>query len=283
MDLPCLQEPLWNPSKLAHHNRTIFNIDLAMKSKRDEQFFIGWEGNWQANFALKGRLLTIALFALVVVVSLIFVSSQPTYKDSLFDFPNITSVEGTYLSEPFPHLISDNEVIVLVGFGKFSALKDIYKYTEETGQSIEGKRVRISGTKISFDQRQIYELTMGWASIELLGDGDNIPSLSSRPTSIKTYSGEVIDPKCYFGAMNPAEGKIHRSCAIRCLSGGIPAAFVIGGSVEKSYYIIRGDRGQDINSQLLCYVGERVNISGKVTGYFNWNIINMDEGGISYH
>ena len=35
-----------------------------------------------------------------------------------------------------------------------------------------------------------------------------------------------MDSKCYLGAMNPGSGKVHRDCAVRCISGGIPPIFV---------------------------------------------------------
>jgi hypothetical protein len=37
--------------------------------------------------------------------------------------------------------------------------------------------------------------------------------------------GEIVDSKCYFGNMNPGNGKVHRDCAVRCMSGGIPPVF----------------------------------------------------------
>ncbi len=37
--------------------------------------------------------------------------------------------------------------------------------------------------------------------------------------------GEIVDSKCYLGNMNPGNGKVHRDCAVRCLSGGIPPVF----------------------------------------------------------
>src|SRR5262249_13638648 len=37
--------------------------------------------------------------------------------------------------------------------------------------------------------------------------------------------GEIVDGKCYWGVMNPGEGKVHRDCAVRCLSGGILPLF----------------------------------------------------------
>jgi hypothetical protein len=38
--------------------------------------------------------------------------------------------------------------------------------------------------------------------------------------------GEIADSKCYLGNMNPGNGKVHRDCAVRCLSGGISPVFV---------------------------------------------------------
>jgi hypothetical protein len=41
-----------------------------------------------------------------------------------------------------------------------------------------------------------------------------------------TLVGEIVDSKCNFGVMNPGRGKVHKDCAVRCLSGGIPPAFI---------------------------------------------------------
>lgn len=49
--------------------------------------------------------------------------------------------------------------------------------------------------------------------------------LPERPVEILgsiSLLREIIDPKCYFGVMKPDYGKVHRSCAIRCIAGGIP-------------------------------------------------------------
>src|SRR5437870_13626118 len=40
-----------------------------------------------------------------------------------------------------------------------------------------------------------------------------------------TLRGEIVDSKCYLGVMNPGSGKVHRDCAVRCISGGIPPVF----------------------------------------------------------
>ena len=42
-----------------------------------------------------------------------------------------------------------------------------------------------------------------------------------------TLRGEIVDIKCYLGVMKPAHGKPHRSCAARCISGGIPPVLMV--------------------------------------------------------
>lgn len=37
--------------------------------------------------------------------------------------------------------------------------------------------------------------------------------------------GEILDAKCWFGAMRPGFGKTHKACAALCARGGLPLAF----------------------------------------------------------
>ncbi len=38
-------------------------------------------------------------------------------------------------------------------------------------------------------------------------------------------TGEILDAKCWFGAMRPGYGKPHKACAALCARGGLPLAF----------------------------------------------------------
>src|SRR5258708_24539109 len=49
---------------------------------------------------------------------------------------------------------------------------------------------------------------------------------ATRDLGPVTVTGEIVDSKCYLGVMNPGQGKVHRDCAARCLSGGTPPIFV---------------------------------------------------------
>jgi len=109
------------------------------------------------------------------------------------------------------------------------------------------------------------------------------PTISPRTNAEKkdiALSGEIIDPKCYFGVMKPGEGKIHKSCAIRCISGGIPPMLKVKENQNLNrYYILLDESGKLINKQVLPFVAEQISISGKTNKFSNWDVlyINVDD------
>jgi hypothetical protein len=50
---------------------------------------------------------------------------------------------------------------------------------------------------------------------------------ATSPLGEGRFVGELVDSKCFFGVMRPATGKVHRACAIRCLSGGVPPGLLV--------------------------------------------------------
>ncbi len=75
--------------------------------------------------------------------------------------------------------------------------------------------------------------------------------------------GQIVDSKCYFGVMNPAEGTSHRACAERCLSGGIPALLrVRAADGTELTPLLTGRDGRALNLQLLDRVAVPVRVRG---------------------
>jgi hypothetical protein len=80
-----------------------------------------------------------------------------------------------------------------------------------------------------------------------------------------TLRGEIIDSKCYLGAMKPGGGKTHKACAALCLAGGVPPMFVTrGADGHETYYLLASPAGGPVESQLHGFVGDPVEISGEV-------------------
>ncbi len=75
--------------------------------------------------------------------------------------------------------------------------------------------------------------------------------------------GEIVDTKCYLGAMKPGRGKPHRGCASLCIRGGIPAALLVRtdrGERELVYLV--DFAGRPLGPELLEWVGQPVSAIG---------------------
>ena len=90
------------------------------------------------------------------------------------------------------------------------------------------------------------------------------------PLGRQRLRGEIVDSKCYFGVMKPGQGKAHRDCAVRCISGGAPPAFVVRaagpeGGERTLILLLVGSDGSSIGSRILDLVAEPVEIEGEVS------------------
>lgn len=100
-------------------------------------------------------------------------------------------------------------------------------------------------------------------------EGAKSGSARERALGRLTLRGQIIDPKCHFGAMKPGEGKVHRACAARCIAGGIPPVLLVreatpAGERLRSY-ILLGREGQPVNDRVLDFVAENVEITGEAS------------------
>ena len=81
----------------------------------------------------------------------------------------------------------------------------------------------------------------------------------------QTFVGEIVDSKCYLGAMNPGRLTPHRACAVRCISGGIPPVLLVRRTGEAPLYLLLVSAdGNPVNKQVLDMVAEPVEITGEV-------------------
>jgi hypothetical protein len=79
-----------------------------------------------------------------------------------------------------------------------------------------------------------------------------------------SLAGEILDSKCWFGAMRPSTGKVHKACASLCIRGGIPPAFFVRGAGQQGALMIMSTGGRAYGPELLGLVGEAVRLSGRV-------------------
>jgi hypothetical protein len=108
-------------------------------------------------------------------------------------------------------------------------------------------------------------LEVASGSISLKGDSAQfVPS--SQELGTFELSGEIVDSKCYLGVMNPGSGKVHRDCAVRCISGGIPPVFATNDFNGSPAILLLADLDQKPlpKESFLKVVARPVRIRGKV-------------------
>jgi hypothetical protein len=228
------------------------------------EFYIGYLPEAPPGIATRIRWTVIAVLAATIASALLFVSVQRTFGPSAFDFGKSRTFRGTIETRPYPALVvprpgnPGNEAVysryLLVGGGKHGAEEQVANY--------DGKSVRLEGTLIYRGEQTMLELVRG--SISLTGVA---PGLTQRREDLGEFElvGEIVDSKCNFGVMNPGSGKVHRDCAVRCLSGGIPPAFAVadfGGG--PSVFLLTDANGTAIPKELFIdKVAQPVRIKGR--------------------
>jgi hypothetical protein len=89
--------------------------------------------------------------------------------------------------------------------------------------------------------------------------------LPPESIGVVTLAGEIIDSKCYLGAMKPGGRKTHKGCAALCLAGGVPAMFVTRDAEQReTFYLLTSPDGGRIESGVIDFVGDPVEITGEM-------------------
>ncbi|MEO0337772.1 MAG: hypothetical protein AAF242_01025 [Bacteroidota bacterium] len=262
------------------------------KSAPEKPFYIGWQEQMPEDQKKTLRRFLIPIFLLIPIIAIAIVLFQKSFNDHTFELGTLTIVEGVYQAEPVPILVADegqlpegtSRNILLVGYGKFGAESIMETIAARQGD-LEGKKLSLEGTLIYGDGKTVMELTKKQDAFVQLGATVAQPRVKYEYANDQTLWGEILDPKCYFGVMKPGEGKIHKSCAIRCISGGIPPVFrtlVRRAPDLYEYYILRGKDNQSINQEVLPYVAEQIKLTGTIqTHADDWKVIYLDPMDIS--
>ncbi|MGB0929929.1 MAG: hypothetical protein ACPGVB_04090 [Chitinophagales bacterium] len=251
-----------------------------------DDFYIGWQPKSPKSYSKTTMLFVGIMLIMVSLSAFLLVSSQNEFSPANFEFGKSTEIEGILVKKPVPMLklkggtTADGKTvyqnILLVAFGKRGAKGDIMKMEQEKG-NLEGQLVRLKGTLIYGDGKTLLELSDGKESLlEVKKQVEKIASQEEK-YGAATLKGEIIDPKCYFGVMKPGEGKIHRSCAIRCISGGIPPVLKIKDAEgNNNYCLLLGSKGENINNKVLDYVASPIEVSGQLSKLDNWLVFRVD-------
>lgn len=253
----------------------------------NEEFYIGWQDKAPKSYGQWIKYVVWTLVFLIFLIAGVLVLNQRGFIPSKYEITRLRTLEGILITDPIPCLkiplgkdlqgLPHFQRVLLVGIGKKSASPTLDALAQTTGTTLMGKGLRLKGKLIYYDGVVAFELG---PEKELFQGFSKLEDVVSTPVQLgkATLRGEILDPKCYLGVMRPGEGKPHRSCAIRCLAGGIPAFFKAKNSNdEQQYCFVLDQDGRPINDKLAPYVADEVQICGDVEQWDNWYVVKAEE------
>ena len=105
---------------------------------------------------------------------------------------------------------------------------------------------------------------INWIEEDAAGDIAGLAFPALETLEEVTLKGTVLDSKCWFGAMSPAQGKVHKSCASLCIRGGIPPAFFVKDRRNQKALLLMTEQGGAYGEDLLPFVADPVELTGNL-------------------
>ncbi len=215
---------------------------------------------------------------LAVVVALGHGSLQP----ATFEFGHTRIFQGTVDLMPYPSLRMSLPGasragggvtrLMLVGQGKHGAGSQLAEHAHRS--------VQLAGTLMYRDANTMVELVPH----SVHADGSEpIPPVQPESLGSVTLRGEIVDAKCYLGVMIPGSGTVHRACAVRCLSGGVPPMLSVTDAAGANANVwLTGPGGAPVTESLLALVAEPVEVSGQLMAFDDQLVLEVDPGTITW-
>ena len=225
--------------------------------------FIGWAETPPADrrfFLRAGTGLTAAAAALGLGLAAL----QRPPGTGLWDPDAVREWRGIVSAEPYAMLRTND-----LGGGARTALLSCLGKCGVAARigALAGQAVVVKGSLIQRGQHSMIAVDEEGDWIRADGETAADPALafpSALPLGEVNLSGEILDSKCWFGAMRPAEGKVHKACAALCIRGGIPPTFFARGSNGQGALMIMTSGGRAYGNALLSLLADPVRVNGNV-------------------
>jgi hypothetical protein len=232
-----------------------------------DEFFIGWLPLPESYSRLLRFVVPLVLL-LVILVAAALPLWQQSPGGGAWEADSVVTIEGVIQAEPYALLrtfaTEDNSIrtLLLVEEGKFGA--------HERALPLAGQYVQATGTFLHKGDRWMLELQSQPDSLVAvpappLPDLQRLATVKTEAVGHVVLQGEIIDPKCYLGAMKPGGGKTHKACAMLCISGGIPPMLITRDPAgRETFYLLTDPKEASAKDCILNYVGDPVELAGQL-------------------
>lgn len=234
-----------------------------MAPRGDGPFFVGYMA-MPRPLAIFCGVASVVMVGLLIGAGIAIGTVQHDPGDA--GFMGRDTATGWMVLDPYPVLhvppseeYPDGRAIIFSGNGKIGIRSHAAK--------LEGLPAEVTGARL---------LRPG-AGLEMLqAGGNNIkPAEASAladfapPERVSvgtlTLKGEIVDSKCYLGAMRPGQGKTHMACANLCIIGDVPPVLVVHRpDGPPDYLLLAGPDGKAVPSEVLDATSIMVEVTGEV-------------------
>lgn len=236
-----------------------------MAEARHDEFFVGYLPAPARTVRLM-RVIAVALCIAAVIIAIAIATLRRPPGRGTWDDATKRTFTGVITASPFPALhltepagdLPVGTALLLVDEGKFGARRAI---------DLRGKRSRVQGFLLQRDKLAMIELAPDPEALASITD--TLPAPAPEPSEASNaieLTGEIVDIKCFIGAMKPGDGLVHRPCAIRCIDGGIPPVLIsrsLDGAVIAT--IVTAADGSPLTPDQHRLIGLPVHLRGTLT------------------
>ena len=227
-------------------------------AERDPPFYVGY---LKLPRGLRGFLIGVLLILGVIDVglALIVFGGQKAHGAGAWGTDGEVAYMGQFQAKPYPlvRLFATGDqpsrALLLVGENKVGAPAGL--------DDLDGAMVEVRGYPIRRGDLLVLQLDQ----VPVRQDASTMAPLPTDAGEPATLVGEIVDSKCYAGAMNPGEGKAHESCGSFCLLGGIPALFLTrAADGSQHWYLMSSPDGGPVGDEARALVGQSVRLTGTI-------------------
>ncbi|MCY4589279.1 MAG: hypothetical protein OXE86_01680 [Alphaproteobacteria bacterium] len=238
---------------------------------RESQFFVGYLPTPRPLVAFLAVVTVVAL-GLGIGAGIAIVLAQQDHGAGRF-LPGQQTLRGIVQTDPYPVLRMPGSTVVLAGLGK--------RGVQSRAARLAGKPVQLGGRFLGRDAGAANLLQVGgrvkFRELEDPGDLAQWTPAPDRVLGTFRLKGEIVDSKCYLGAMRPGRGKVHLACASLCIMGGIPPMFVVHGEQQPpELLLLAGPDGGPVPREVLAQVALYVELEGELLARDDLLIFRVD-------
>ena len=227
---------------------------------RDPAFYVGYEPRAPQQVGRFLRSRAVIGLAAVAALAVGLAALLPAERGGRFEYGVEKQWDGRIVAAPYPMLAVPKpaggwQYVLLVARGKRGAQNEV--------AGLDGAAVRLTGTLVERDGQAMLEV----AARPVPGSEQSLPPLlPAAEIGTVALLGEIVDGKCHLGVMVPGEGRTHRGCAVRCISGGAPPLLVARDSAGRTVRALLVDAvGDPVGDRVLHLVATPVRVEGTLS------------------